>query len=175
MDDHLEIERKFLVTGSGWRDGATRRVIRQGYIATSATTSVRVRQRDDQGFLTVKIDLSELVRREFEYEIPVADTILLLRESCQRPPIEKVRHDLRFRGMLWEIDEFGGANDGLIVAEVELDAPDQEFARPDWLGPEVSSEPRFRNSRLAERPFREWDISYAELLDSYGSRPRSVP
>lgn len=169
MADNLEIERKFLVIGDGWRVGATRHRIRQGYVSVSARTSVRVRQRDDRGFLTIKIELAGPARREFEYEIPVAHAIALLREACERPPLDKVRHEVRFRGMLWEIDEYAGANDGLIVAEVELDAPDREFARPEWLGPEVTAEPRFLNSRLVERPFGEWNVGYAELLASYGA------
>ncbi len=168
MAENLEIERKFLVIGDDWRAGASSHVIRQGYILTSETTSLRVRLLDDKGFLTVKSDLRELTRHEFEYEIPVEDAVTLLDRICPSPKIEKVRHIVEFGGMTWEIDEFTGLNSGLIVAELELTAPDQGYDRPLWIGPEVSAEPQFLNAQLVNKPFCEWGITYAELLSSHG-------
>jgi adenylate cyclase len=153
----VEIERKFLVADDAWRAAATsREVLRQGYLANTAKASVRVRRAGDRGWLSAKSMTRGLVRQEYEYEIPLADAERMLDTLCDGPLVEKVRHLVPVGAHVWEIDEFLGDNAGLIVAELELDAPDEAFERPAWLGVEVTQEERYYNFRLAERPFREW-------------------
>lgn len=150
-----EIERKFLVQGPGWK-AATRVVhIRQGFLAAERERTVRVRIAGDRAFLTVKSALKGIVRQEFEYQIPVADADQILK-LCLRPWIEKRRHLISHQGMTWEVDEFLGENEGLVLAEIELETEDQDFARPDWLGQEVSRDPRYLNANLVKRPYKEW-------------------
>jgi len=130
--------------------------MRQGYLTSDARCSVRVRVADDQGFLNIKSGTLGIQRSEYEYPIPLAEAEEILDTLCEKPLLEKTRHYLRFDGRLWEIDEFAGANAGLIVAEVELDDPDQPFARPDWVGEEVSHDLRYYNSQLARHPYTTW-------------------
>src|ERR1700723_3578792 len=115
-----EIERKFLVTGDGWRKGAKRSRLTQGYLLAEKKKSVRVRLEDGRGTVTIKGPSRGAGRAEYEYEIPAADARELLRTLCEKPLIEKTRSRVRFGGLIWEIDEFSGDNEGLIVAEVEL-------------------------------------------------------
>ncbi|MEB3358712.1 MAG: CYTH domain-containing protein [Synechococcales bacterium] len=152
----VEIERKFLVVGDTWRSGATGRAYRQGYLPTRNQVTVRVRIVSTTGYLTIKGPTEGLSRSEFEYEIPLTDAQQLLDELCDRPLIEKIRYVVEVGGTRWEIDEFGGDNAGLILAEVELSHPDQTFERPPWLGPEVSDDPRYFNARLAQHPYCQW-------------------
>lgn len=151
-----EIERKFLVTGDGWRHGATGIAIRQGYLAASPAVAVRVRTRGERAFLTVKGGASARVRSEFEYEIPRADAETMLDALCPPPLIEKTRYSVRFADHLWEIDVFAGDNAGLVLAEVELAAADEPVALPPWVGAEVTDDPRYLNANLARRPYRTW-------------------
>jgi adenylate cyclase len=151
-----EIERKFLVTGDGWRGQGTSTVFRQGYLSTVKERTVRVRAAGDEGTLTIKGITVGASRTEFEYAIPVEDANVMLDELCEQPIIEKTRHVVAVDGTMWEIDEFAGVNEGLIVAEVELDSPDEEFTRPDWLGDEVTDDPRYFNANLIAHPYSEW-------------------
>ena len=151
-----EIERKFLVRGDGWRGAATRVLCRQGYLLTGTDCTVRVRVLGDEGFLTIKGRADGLARTEYEYPIPVADAHHLLDWECARPFIEKYRHCVMFAGRRWEIDEFLGENAGLIVAEIELESADQAFESPDWVGQEVSDDPRYCNSNLGRDPYCRW-------------------
>jgi len=151
-----EIERKFLVTGDGWRGLGRSFAFRQGYLSTVKERTVRVRAVGDRGFLTVKGITSGATRTEFEYQIPVADAEAMLHELCERPIIEKRRHVVEHEGLVWEIDEFGGVNEGLIVAEVELEAADQDIPLPEWAGAEVTDDPRYFNANLIARPYSEW-------------------
>ncbi len=151
----IEIERKFLVLTDAWREGATPSRIVQGFLSRDPERIVRVRLRDDEAFLTVKGKGSGLARVEVEVAIPVEEARQLL-PLCLPPLIEKTRHLLHWAGHLWEIDEFYGANDGLVVAEVELAAEDESFERPPWLGREVSDDFRYSNAALSERPWRDW-------------------
>ncbi|MEO0704992.1 MAG: CYTH domain-containing protein [Cyanobacteria bacterium J06649_5] len=152
-----EIERKFLVADDSWRKGATGKPYCQGYIATAqADQSVRVRIAGERGYLTIKGPPQGLTRAEFEYEIPLGDAQAMLETLCQRPFIEKVRYRLPIGEVVWEIDEFEGANAGLIVAEIELQSEEQPFERPDWLGEEVSGQTRYYNSALVKQPYSEW-------------------
>ena len=158
-----EIERKFLVRSDAWRSdaskaGASGVSIRQGYLSTSAARSVRVRTADARATLTVKGGKVGPRASEFEYPIPLGDARQMLNRLCRRPLIDKTRHHIPAAdGHLWEVDEFHAENAGLVVAEIELSHEDQEFARPDWLGAEVTDDPRYLNSNLVERPFTTWD------------------
>jgi len=149
-----EIERKFLVTGSDWRTVAPLR-ISQGYLNRDQHRTVRVRIAGDVGFLTVKGVTTGASRAEFEYEIPRQDAEAMLR-ICDGPLVEKLRHRVPYGGLTWEVDEFQGENQGLVIAEIELVSETQSFASPPWLGREVTSDSRYFNSSLAVNPFGRW-------------------
>jgi adenylate cyclase len=146
----VEIERKFLVVGDSWRGHTLGQRFCQGYLAKDAVT-VRVRRAGSRTFLTVKGSGNGLVRPEFEYEIPVADAEELFK-LCHRPLIEKVRHEILYGGFVWHVDEFAGDNAGLVLAEIELEHPQQPVSLPAWVGQEVTSDERYRNSRLVDAP-----------------------
>jgi adenylate cyclase len=150
----VEIERKFLVRGDDWKTDRGVRFI-QGYLNRDAERTVRVRIAGAKAFLTVKGINDGAARAEFEYDIPVADAEQLL-QICVGALIEKTRHTVVYAGMMWEIDEFHGANDGLIVAEIELEAAEQTFVRPAWIGQEVTADARYFNSSLAVKPYSSW-------------------
>ncbi len=155
-----EIERKFLVISDHWDpSGLKGRSLRQGYIARGEGCTVRVRTSDDGAWLTLKGPTTGISRSEFEYAIPLADGVELLREFCQGSAVEKIRYDVVVDGARFEVDVFTGANAGLVVAEIELADPDQAFPQPDWLGLEVSHDPRYRNSELARNPWQKWTES----------------
>jgi adenylate cyclase len=151
-----EIERKFLVVGDAWRQAHPTRIC-QGYLNRDKERTVRVRIAGQQAFLTIKGKSVGASRPEFEYAIPLADAeqLLLL---CDGPVLEKNRHVLVHEGTTWEVDEFLGANAGLVVAEVELEHEDQPFAHPAWLGAEVTADPRYFNSNLAVEPYANWAV-----------------
>ncbi len=151
-----EIERKFLVRGDGYRALGAPERYRQGYVRTAGPATVRVRVAGERGYLTVKGPTQGLTRSEFEYPIPRDDAEALLDTLCERPQIEKLRYRIPAGAHTWEVDEFLGDNAGLVVAEIELGAEDEPFARPAWLGEEVTADPRYRNSELARRPYRTW-------------------
>lgn len=151
----VEIERKFLVIGDAWREGAVPSRIVQGFLSRDPDRIVRVRIRDDEAFLTVKGRSAGIARVEVETAIPVAEARQLL-PLCLPPLIEKIRHEVKWQGHLWEVDEFSGENAGLIVAEVELSSVDESFELPPWTGLEVTEDFRYSNSALSERPYREW-------------------
>lgn len=151
-----EIERKFLVIDDRWRRLATGVRYRQGFLSTEPERTVRVRVAGSSGWLTIK-GLSVGARREeFEYSIPVADAERMLDALCKRPLIEKTRYTLNVGAHTWEIDVFEGENEGLVVAEVELETEDEELERPEWLGEEVTDDPRYFNSSLVAKPYRSW-------------------
>jgi CYTH domain-containing protein len=150
----VEIERKFLVTGSEWRQAKGIHFC-QGYLNRDKERTVRVRLSGESAFLTIKGLTEGASRAEFEYEIPVAHAEQLLR-LCDGPIIQKVRHVVEYEGLIWEVDEFLGENEGLIVAEVELEREDQPFKRPSWLGQEVTDDPRYFNSNLCKNPYCKW-------------------
>jgi CYTH domain-containing protein len=146
----IEIERKFLVLSDGWRLGAgPGRCVRQGYISRGGGVTVRVRRISDRAFLTVKGARKGISRPEFEYEIPAADAEAMLRDHCLHPPLEKVRYDVPFAGLNWEVDVFEGEHVGLVLAEVELAQADQSISLPSWIGPEVTHDLRYRSAALA--------------------------
>ena len=155
-----EIERKFLLRNDSWRRSAVScSLLRQAYAHFQGNPhlTLRIRQTDDQAFLTLKGPVSGCSRSEYEYPIPLADAKNLLEEFCEKGQIEKYRYHVPAGGKVWEVDEFLGANAGLIIAEIELESPDEVFERPEWLGREVTGEIRFYNSHLLEYPYRKWD------------------
>ena len=151
-----EIERKFLVKGDGWRNLASGVVYRQGYLNSAKERIVRVRTAGDKAFLTIKGITVGASRLEYEYEIPTSDCNVMLDTLAEKPLIEKKRYKILFDGNTWEVDEFFGDNAGLIVAEVELHAEDQAFDKPEWVGEEVTGDPRYFNSNLVRHPYRKW-------------------
>lgn len=153
-----EIERKFLVNGNAWRTLAQGVLYRQGYLNSAKERTVRVRTAGEKGFLTVKGITNGVTRSEFEYEIPFADANKMLSGLAEKPLIEKRRFKIPAGSLVWEIDEFLGENAGLIVAEIELPNEDAPFERPDWLGREVSNDPRYFNSNLVRHPFSQWQV-----------------
>lgn len=151
-----EIERKFLVVGENWRGLAVGAVYRQGYIAAEQGKTVRVRVIGEQGYLTIKGPSVGTTRAEFEYPIPQEDAQYMLDNLCNTALIEKTRYKINHQGLVWEVDEFVGENQGLILAEVELEQENQEISLPDWIGEEVSHDLRYFNSNLAKHPYRHW-------------------
>ncbi len=151
-----EIERKFLASSDAWRDGPPGVRICQGYLTRDPKRSVRVRLADEKAFLTIKSETSGISRQEFEYAIPPDDARTLL-DLCLPQLVDKIRYERRHGGHVWEVDEFLGANAGLVVAEIELTDANEAFERPEWLGREVSDDPRYFNACLAERPWPEWE------------------
>lgn len=152
----LEIERKFLVVGEDWKKGATGRLYRQGYLSLDPERSVRVRLVENEGWLTVKGASTGGTREEFEYPIPEEDAQRLLDALCHRPLIEKRRYRIRFAEHLWEVDEFFGENQGLVLAEVELREAGERVELPDWVGLEVTDDPRYFNLYLSRHPYATW-------------------
>ena len=152
-----EIERKFLVAGDfrGEVSGESR--IRQGFLCAVPGRTVRVRVRGDKGYITVKGPARDLVRFEWEKEIPAAEAELLL-HLCEPGQIDKTRYLVPAAdGHTWEVDVFHGDNEGLVVAEIELDAPDEPFEHPAWLGAEVTGDRRYYNSCLIRNPYKDWN------------------
>lgn len=160
----IEIERKFLLSADTWKELAQGTYYRQGYLNSQKERTVRVRTIGDTGFLTIKGISVGATRMEYEYEIPVEDARVLLSELCEKPLIEKKRYKIEFAGFIWEVDEFFGENEGLIVAEIELESEDQQFEKPEWVGKEVSDDPRYFNSSLIKNPFSSWE-KQKQLLD----------
>ena len=162
----IEIERRFLVAGDGWRAAAHEVIpMAQGYINDigamdngTQKASVRVRIQGDEAFLNLKSRELGRSRQEFDYPIPVADARDLL-ELCVGGLIDKRRHLVRHAGHLWEVDEFLGDNAGLVVAEIELDSVDEAFERPAWIGTEVTELERYYNLALAAHPYSQWSAA----------------
>lgn len=153
----IEIERKFLVTTSSWRASArdgTR--YRQGYVAITPQGVVRARSGGGNGYVTLKGPRVGARRAEFEYAVPAADADEIIDTLCDGRVVEKTRYRIRSGGLLWEVDEFHGANEGLVLAEVELAEERQAFQPPPWVGPEVTEDDRYANSSLATRPWTTW-------------------
>ena len=159
-----EIERKYLVKPAAWRSQKEQlqqhnpdvgQKYCQGYIPTSNETTVRVRIIGKQGYLTIKSKTQGYTRTEFEYPIPVADAQQMLNTLCQQPLIDKIRYKIKHQDLIWEVDEFGGKNQGLIVAEVELESEDRQIDIPHWIDREVN-DPKYFNSNLIKYPYSQW-------------------
>jgi len=171
MDIPVEIERKFLVRPGLWPVSSIPTHILQGYIASSDGPSVRIRLVGTKGRLTIKQPSRDpgQGRAEFEYDIPTDHARYMLSEVCSLPPIEKLRHAVSFAGCNWVIDEFLGANSGLVLAEIELKHQTAQIPLPIWAAQDVTSDPRFRNSFLYHHPWPEWQNEDRRL--SLGTAP----
>lgn len=153
-----EIERKFLVRSNRWRERAPQGTrYRQGYLSGMESCSVRVRIAGARAFLNIKGVTLGVQRSEYEYDIPVKDAEEILQRFCDRPLIEKTRYLVPEGDHTWEVDVFEGENAGLVVAEVELTHKDEVPEPPDWVGEEVSDDPRYYNVCLVKHPYKEWD------------------
>ena len=155
----IEIERKFLVDHSKWQqvEKPQGNHFRQGYLLDDAKRTIRIRVTDTEGFITIKGTTSGITRKEFEYNIPVAEGIEML-DAFAQSEVDKVRYCITYKGKLWEVDVFNGDNKGLIMAEIELDEENEEFEHPDWLLNEVSDDARYYNSNLSKNPFKNWGL-----------------
>lgn len=153
-----EIERKFLVNGDYKSKSFKAYPIKQGYLSLSGTSVVRVRIRGEKGFITVKSSVAEgsITRNEWEYEIPVLDAEEML-GLCKEGMIDKTRYLVKVGNHLFEVDEFYGENEGLLIAEVELESEDEKFEIPEWLGEEVTGNVRYYNSFLSIHPYKKWN------------------
>jgi adenylate cyclase len=154
----IEIEHKFLLANEDWRRSIQKSVkYKQGYLSSQPTSSIRIRISDNQAWLNIKSATIGTQRLEFEYEIPLPDAEEIINKLCGKL-IEKIRHFITHDRNIWEIDEFEGDNQGLIVAEIELAEVGQKFIKPDWLGAEVTQDLRFYNNNLAINPYKNWLI-----------------
>jgi adenylate cyclase len=153
----IEIERKFLLKNDDWRGLAIGTIYQQGYIlAQDKLTSIRLRIIDADAYLTIKSKTEGISRNEFEYPIPLEDAKIMLNTLCNRPLIEKIRYKIKQEDLIWEIDEFKGENEGLILAEVELINENQTINLPHWVGKEVTNDSRYYNVNLAKHPYQTW-------------------
>lgn len=151
-----EIERKFLVKDDTWKQGANGVAYCQGYLNTDKGRTVRVRIAGEKGYLTIKGPTQNGSRLEYEYTIPLEEAREMLERLCISPVVEKVRYTIEYDEHIWEIDEFSGENKGLVIAEIELEAIDQPFSRPPWVGDDVTDDPKYYNSNLARKPYSKW-------------------
>ena len=152
-----EIEKKYLVKNSNYKENSSATYIQQGYFSTQKERVVRVRIKNDKGYITIKGENNGAVRLEYEYSIPFAEAKEMIEKLCQQPVIEKYRYNFKAQdGHIWEIDEFLGDNEGLVVAEIELSDENEEFYLPEWVGEEVTSDLRYYNSNLMTNPYKNW-------------------
>ncbi len=152
----IEIEKKFLLKSDDWRAHGSPVPYRQGYLNLSKERTVRVRTAGEKGYLTIKGISKGAKRAEYEYEIPKEDADAMLRDIVEKPVIEKNRTRIEYKATVFEVDEFFGENQGLIIAEVELESEDQKIELPDWIGKEVTHDPRYYNSNLVLHPYIKW-------------------
>jgi adenylate cyclase len=153
----IEIERKFLVKGEAWKKLGEGVLYLQGYLNSDKNRTVRVRIAGEKAYLTIKGCSINASRAEFEYEIPFEEASEMLKTLCELPLIEKHRYKIKHHGLVWEVDVFHGENEGLVVAEVELQNENQEILIPDWIGREVTTDKRYFNSSLIKNPYIKWE------------------
>jgi adenylate cyclase len=153
----IEIERKFLVNHAKWNALAkpAGKLFKQGYILSDDKRTVRIRVTDEAAYLTLKGSTTGISRSEYEYTIPIADGNEIL-NGLTVSSIEKVRYKIDFAGNTWEVDIFSGDNEGLIVAEIELEHEEQAFEKPDWVAAEVTDDYRYTNANLSVNPYKNW-------------------
>jgi adenylate cyclase len=152
-----EIERKFLIINDHWKILASEQTeYTQGYFTTNKECSIRVRIAGDVANINIKSATLGIYRSEYDYPIPVIEAKEMLDTLCVRPLIEKTRYKIQYDKHTWEVDVFSGENEGLIVAEIELKSIDEEFTKPDWIGEEVSDDPRYYNVCLVDKPYKSW-------------------
>lgn len=154
-----EIERKFLVINDTWKTPDIAGIAyKQAYLSNNPDRVVRIRVAGDKGFITIKGKPApeSISRPEYEYEIPLKDAEYMYENLCEPGKIEKVRYLYEFKGHTWEIDEFHGENEGLIVAEIELETENESFEKPDWAGEDVSLDFKYSNGNLSKKPYKSW-------------------
>ena len=151
----LEIERKFLVTSEDFKEGGKSVEITQAYLTIQENLALRVRIEGLHASMAIKSKISERVNREYEYNIPIDEARSMMKLSVYAHII-KTRHLVEYENHIWEVDIFHGENEGLIVAEIELDDKNEGFEKPPWLGEEVTSDYRYLNSNLAQKSFNSW-------------------
>lgn len=171
-----EIERKYLVRSDAWRgQSQSKATIQQGYLSTDEARNVRIRIEEDQAFLTIKGKLKGHTRAEYEYPIPIHDATQIMENLCLNPLISKTRHKIPVGRLTWEIDEFAGENSPLVLAEVETRSRQAPSTIPEWVGDEVSDDPRYLNINLGDHPFGEWrDKAYQRKTRFYLKRSESI-
>ena len=153
----IEIERKFLVKEIPFAMAKKSLKINQGYILNEKSKVIRVREKGDDYFLTIKGNNIGISRLEYDFPISKDDAEELIIHFCKTTLIEKTRHYVEHKGHTWEVDEFHGTNDGLIVAEIELESEDEKFEIPNWIGQEVTQDERYYNMNLAVHPYTSWE------------------
>src|SRR5690554_489636 len=156
----LEIERKFLIKNDSWKNHIESKIkIAQGFLNDDPHRTIRIRVTNQDAFLTIKGKMSGISRPEYEYKIPLKDATELLK-MCKPNIISKTRYIVNCKGHKWEIDIFHGENEGLMIAEIELENEHETFSSPNWLGKEVSQESRYLNVMLSKLPYSKWESSY---------------
>ena len=151
----LEIERKFLVDTQKWNPTGKGTQLVQAYLSIEPNPTVRIRIAGEKAYLTIKGRSETISRPEYEYQIPIDEAQEMMRLAISNP-VEKIRYEIMHENFRWEVDVFSGKNEGLVIAELELESENQTFPRPDWLLTEVSGDRRYYNSYLSEHPFQEW-------------------
>ena len=153
----LEIERKYLVDHKKWHelDKPDGKLYRQSYLSTDENKTIRIRLSGSEAYLTIKGKSTGATRQEFEYKIPAADAEQMM-NSLSESELSKTRYDIHYKGKHWEVDVFHDANDGLIVAEIELNSEDEQYELPDWVLQEVTDDHKYYNSNLTLKPFKTW-------------------
>ena len=153
----IEIERKYLIANDSWQENADEGIqMIQGYMSSNDKSSVRIRVNGEIANLNIKSKTIGAQRSEFDYLIPVAEAMEMLETLCNKPFIKKTRYHVKFQDHTWEIDVFAGENQGLIVAELELNSVDENFVLPGWIGKEVTDDPRYYNICLVSHPYKDW-------------------
>jgi CYTH domain-containing protein len=154
----MEIERKYLVKKEVWQlfDKPAGEKIIQGYLSTDINKTIRVRLKGSSGFMTIKGKTDNISREEIEFPVPAGQVMEII-EKFSEGVIDKIRYTLSCEGKIWEVDEFMDDNEGLLLAEIELQSEDESFDLPEWVGPEVSHDIRYFNSNLSKKPFKNWN------------------
>ena len=152
---NIEIERKFLLLNNLWKSEAVGVHYKQAYLNEKGDNTIRVRIEGNQAKLTIKSKATNISRMEFEYDIPKEDAEKLFL-IAKTPAVEKYRYKIEYAGNIWEVDEFLGDNEGLVIAEIELESENQTFQKPSWIGMEVSGDKRYTNANLARNPYKNW-------------------
>jgi len=154
--NNQEIEYKFIVTSDEWKKSSKGVFYKRGYLSIDNKRTVRVRLEGEVSKLTIKGEKTGPSGKEFEYEIPFDDAVFILENLCFKPLIEKKRYKVYYSGFSWDVDEFFGDNEGLVIAEIELDRIDQKFNKPPWVGENVTGDPKYKNANLVRDPFKNW-------------------
>jgi adenylate cyclase len=152
----METERKFLLKNDEYKFLAKGEFLSQGFLSTDPERVVRIRIEGENAWITVKGRTKGLSRDEFEYAIPLDEAAFMLENLCLQPTIRKNRYRIDHEGFTWEVDEFLGENEGLVIAEIELQDEGQAFSLPAWVGEEVTGDPRYYNANLVQNPYKHW-------------------